>query len=136
MSRTSQENVDIARRAWEAAIRQPPDWETLGALYDQDHVLESEWGAIEAKEYRGVEGYLHFRADMDEAFSDWRHEFIDVTDAGSDQVVVGLRLVATARLSQSPVEQPFAVLMTVRDGRIVRTSTFGDAQAAHAASSS
>ena len=129
----SRENVDIARQAWEAALRQPPDWEVLGALYDRDHLLESEWGAIEAEEYRGADGYARFRADMDEAFSEWRHEFVGVSDAGPEQVVVSLRLVGMARLSQSPVEQQFAVLMTVRDGRIVRTSTFGSEGAAHAA---
>jgi ketosteroid isomerase-like protein len=130
----SRENVDIARRAWEAGTRSPPDWVALDALYDPDHVLQSDWGVIEAKAYRGADGFLRYLADMDEAFSEWRHEFVDANEAGPAQVVVSLRLVAKGRLSESPVEQRFAVLLTLRNGRIISTTTFIDEHAAHAAS--
>jgi hypothetical protein len=37
----SEENVEIVRRATEAALRRPPDWNTVNALYHPRHELIS-----------------------------------------------------------------------------------------------
>jgi hypothetical protein len=35
----SQENVEIARRAFTAALGRPPDWPIVNALFDPEHEL-------------------------------------------------------------------------------------------------
>jgi hypothetical protein len=56
----SQENVEIVRAAIEAVLRRPnPDWETINALYHQDHEflprdVELEGGGSR----RGAQGYV------------------------------------------------------------------------------
>ena len=41
------ENVEVVRRGWEAALREPPDWETLDALIDPQHELRTLVGLVE-----------------------------------------------------------------------------------------
>jgi len=72
----SQENVEIVRKAWEAAWSKPPDWAVLGALYHPDHVFESDYGGVNNTAYRGAAGFQAFLADQDETWDDWRHDLV------------------------------------------------------------
>jgi ketosteroid isomerase-like protein len=117
-------NVEIVRRAWLAASSKPPDWSVVNALYDPDHVLESDWGGVNRTAYRGARGFQKSLADQDETWDEWRHELQSVTDAGADSVVVAARLVARGKHSAVPIEQRYGVVVTLRDGRIVRTRAY------------
>ena len=120
----SRENVELVRRAWAAAWSKPPDWALLAALYHPDHVFESDYGGVNNTAYRGASGFQEFLADQDETWDDWRHQLDDVIDAGRDAVVVEARLVAQGRHSAVTVDQPYGVVVTISDGRIVRTQAF------------
>jgi ketosteroid isomerase-like protein len=126
----SKENVAVVRRAWAAAWSKPPDWALLDALYHPDHVFESDYGGVNNTAYRGAGGFQEFRADQDETWADWRHELVDVIDAGSDAVVLEARLVARGKHSAVAVEQPYGVVVTVSEGKIARTQAFVSLQEA------
>ena len=122
----SQENVELVRRAWEAAWTKPPDWALLEALYHPDHVVESDYGGVNNSVYRGASGFGEFLADQDETWDHWRHHLDGVIDPGGDAVVVEARLVAHGRHSSVAVEQPYAVVVHISDGKIARTRAFLD----------
>src|SRR5687768_10573809 len=126
----SQENVDIVRRAWEAASSKPPNWPVVNALYHPDHVLESNFGGINNTVYRGASGFRESLADHDETWDDWSHELRGLIDVGGDSVVVEACLVARGKHSAIPVEQPYGVAVTLAEGKIVRTRPFPSLQQA------
>jgi ketosteroid isomerase-like protein len=121
----SEENVEIVRRAMEAATARPPDVVTINALYRPDHVLTSDWG-IEGKHYRGANGYAEAIADMDALWQDWRQELDDILDVDENRVVALVRLVARGRESGTPIEHTAGWLISLRDGRLASTRAFLD----------
>jgi ketosteroid isomerase-like protein len=121
----SRENVEIVRRAMAASTAQPPDFETVNALYHHDHIATSDWG-VEGRAYRGARGWAESNSDMDAAWQEWRQEIEDVLDAGEHGVLVLLRLKAIGRESGTPVDQRWAMLVTLRDGKLVSSRTIGD----------
>jgi ketosteroid isomerase-like protein len=126
----SQENVEIVRRALRAAWRRPePDLHVINALYHPDHVLTTDWG-IEGQRYVGARGFREALTDMDSAWQNWRQEIERVLDAGDEEVVVVARLVARGQASGSPVQGRWALVVTLRDGKIAATRAFQDPAAA------
>jgi len=121
----SQENVEIVRQAVQASMAKPPDFETVNALYHADHVLRSDWG-VEGRTYRGASGFAEAIDDLDATWQEWRQEIDDIHDAGDDDVVVLVRLVATGRQSGALVEQPWAMVITVTGGKLIASRTFLD----------
>jgi ketosteroid isomerase-like protein len=126
----SQENVELVRRAWEAASSNPPNWPVVNELYHPDHVLESDWGGINNTAYRGAAGFRESLADQAETWDEWRQELGGLIDAGDDSVVVEARLVARGKHSELPIDQRYGVLVTLRDGKIVKTRAFVSVKAA------
>jgi ketosteroid isomerase-like protein len=121
----SQHNVEIVRRALEASTSKPPDVATVNVLYHRDHVITSDWG-VEGQTFRGARGWAESVAELDAAWDDWRHEVEDVLDAGQDRVVAMVRLKARGKGSGAPVDQPWAIVMTIQEGRITASHTFLD----------
>ena len=121
----SQENVEVVRRAVEASTAKPPDFAMVNTLYHPDHILTSDWG-VEGRTYHGAHGFAEAIADLDAAWQDWQQEIDDVIDTAGDDVVVLARLRAQGRESGAPVDQPWAMVITVRDGKIVASRTFLD----------
>jgi ketosteroid isomerase-like protein len=97
----------------------------MNALYHRDHVLMSDWG-VEAKTYRGAPGFIEAMADLDAAWQEWRQEVEDVLDAGEEGVVVLVRLKARGSESGVPVDQPWAMVITLRDGKLIASRSFLD----------
>jgi ketosteroid isomerase-like protein len=121
----SQENVEIVRTAVAASTAKPPDFATINALYHPDHVLTSDWG-VEGRTYDGMRGFAEAMADLDAAWEVWHQEVDDIIDAGGDVVVVLVRLRARGRGSGAPVDQPWAMVITLRDGKLIASRTFLD----------
>ena len=119
----SHENVEIVRRAIGAILSQPPDEEAVGEVLDPDHVLTTNWGVGET-EHRGVQGALAALAEMSAIWDSWQQEVERVLDAGEKGVVALLRFRARGRESAVPVESPWAMVMTLRNGRIVSSTVF------------
>lgn len=120
----SQENVEAVRKAWDAAWSNPPNWALLNALYHPDHVFESDFGGVNNTVYRGATGFQRFLADQDETWDGWRHQLDAVVDTDGDAVLVEARLIAHGRHSAVGVEQRYGAVVTVREGKIVRTRAF------------
>jgi ketosteroid isomerase-like protein len=121
----SQENVEVVRQAVRASTAQPPDFATVNALYHPDHVLTSDWG-VEGRSYHGASGFAEAIADLNAAWQEWRQEVDEIRDAGGDDVVVLVRLVARGRESGALVEQPWAMVITVSGGKLIASRTFLD----------
>ena len=84
-------------------------------------------------DYRAVEGALddhgpiHGKAEMRAYMQDWIDTFdqfkvepLEVIDAGGEQIVAALRNSGRAKLSGVETDLTFAVVNTIRDGKIVR----------------
>jgi ketosteroid isomerase-like protein len=119
----SRESVEIVWRAIAAATAKPPDFEVVDELYHHEHVLTTDWG-VEAKTYRGLQGFAEAMADTDAAWQEWHQEVEQVLDAGDRGVVALVRLKARGRESGAPVDQAWAMVMTVRDGKLTSSRTF------------
>ena len=119
----SHENVEIVRRAIGAILSQPPDEETIGEVLDPDHVLTTNWGVGET-EHHGVPGSLAALAEISLIWDSWQQELERVLDAGDERVVALLRFRAKGRESAVPVESPWAMVVTLRNGRIVTSRVF------------
>jgi ketosteroid isomerase-like protein len=120
----SRENVEIVRRAIVAGLMsEPPDVQTLTEVLDADAVLTTDWG-VGGTEHRGVQGTLAAVAEMNAVWDSWQQEVERVLDAGDKGVVALLRFRAKGRESAVPVESPWAMVMTLRNGRIVSSTVF------------
>ena len=84
-------------------------------------------------DYRAVEGApddhgpIHGKAEMRAYFQDWIDTFddmkvepLEVIDVGEDQVIAVLRSSGRAKLSGVETDLTYAVLSTIRGGKIVR----------------
>jgi ketosteroid isomerase-like protein len=121
----SEENVQIVRRAIAASIVVPPDVEALNAVLDPNHVLTTDWGA-DQHQHLGVRGYLEAIAEMVAAWDPWQQEIERVIDADENGVVALLRLNARGKESGVPVRSPWAMVVTLRGGRMATSRVFLD----------
>ena len=119
----SDQNVEIALRTFTAFVSEPPDVETLNELLDPSHVFTTDWG-VDSTEYHGVQGALAMLADMNAIWDPWQQKIERVIDAGDRGVVALLRLRAKGHASATPVEAPWALVATLRNGRIVTSRAF------------
>ena len=120
------ENVEVVRRAIAAGfVSQPPDAETLCEVLDPDHVLTTNWG-VERTEHHGVQGLLDALAETAAAWDPWQQEVERIIDAGQDCVVALLRLNARGRESGVPVQFQWAMVVTLRGGRMATSLVFLD----------
>jgi ketosteroid isomerase-like protein len=120
----SQENVEVVRRGIAAGFAaELPTVETMYEFLAPDCVLTTDWG-VEGTEHHGVEGFLAARGEMTAAWDSWRQDVERVLDAGDDAVVVFLRFRAMGRETAIPVEFPWALVVELRDGKIVTARTF------------
>ena len=116
----SQENVESVREAVVAYNRG-----------DLDAFLDEYW--TDDIDYRAVEGApddhgpIHGKAEMRAYMQDWFDTFddlkvepLEVIDAGEEQAVAVVRFGGRAKLSGVEVDLTFAVLYTVRDGKVAR----------------
>ena len=119
----SQENVEIVRQVYEAAAGH--DTTRIFALYDPDVELDA--SRIEAVwasgVYRGHQGLRDFFREWNEAWEGVDYSYEELIDAG-DQVVSIVTRHARGRASGIEVERPFALVWTVRDGKVVRVVWF------------
>ena len=98
----SQENMEIVRRAFEAATRRPrPDIETLTELAHPDHEITTDYGAMGADSFLGIEGFRKALTEFDVDWGEWHQEFDEFLEAGDDAVVVLGHLVARGQSTRA-----------------------------------
>jgi uncharacterized protein len=125
----SEENVEIVRDSLRAFADGG-----LDAAAEFWHP-EINWRAIEGA--LDDAGEIHGREAMRRYAQDWRDTFDNLAftpeellDVGDDRVVAVLHLTGRAKLSGIETELRYAVVYTLRDGKIGRGREYGDRQEA------
>jgi ketosteroid isomerase-like protein len=122
----SQENVETARQAAEAIDRR--DRTAWLALHDEDCevVAMDDWPEAGA---RGAEAAWNFYGPVFDSLDRIGRSSIgdvQLVDAGADVVLVHLRNELRGRESSSGVQFNYWVVVTIRQGKIVREHWFAD----------
>ena len=114
----SEENVELVRRSFAAY-----DSGGLDALAEFWHP-DIDWRAVEGYiddvgRIRGPEGLRQYYRQWEETFDAVRVEIEELTEAG-DEVVALLRGVGRMKGSDAEIDIPYAVVISIRDGKIAR----------------
>ena len=122
----AQDNIgEIARRAYEAGTRRPrPDFETVNALYHPDHELVTPLSRLEGTSYRGAEGFREWLGSRPEDWEELTFRVDDVRVIDEERVLLAVTFVGRGRRGGVEVEQEQGMIVTVRDGRVVRTDAY------------
>jgi ketosteroid isomerase-like protein len=114
----SAENVALVRAAFaawdvdeldglEPHLAPDVDWRAIPGAPDDVGLIE------------GREALRAYYQDWYDTFADLRNDLLDVIDAGEDTVVAHVRASGVARGSGVPTELTYAIVYTLRDGKIV-----------------
>ena len=118
----SEENVEIVRQFAECWGRL--DWEGMAALADPGVEMHATVGGVEEGHVRhGVDEIRRDYETVEEAWDEHRIELEKLIDAG-DPVVVFHREYQRGRASGVELEIDAAVIVDLRDGRIVRVQGY------------
>jgi ketosteroid isomerase-like protein len=121
----SQENVETVRQMLEAFDRRDrAAW--LAPRDDQDHEVVTDRYWPEADAVRGREAAWEFYVKVAEAFEQLPVADAELVDAGADKVLIHQRSDVRGRTSGPEVELNYWVVITFREGRIVRDQWFAD----------
>ncbi|MCD6014054.1 MAG: hypothetical protein K0R88_138 [Solirubrobacterales bacterium] len=120
----SQENVEALRQSNEAFDRRDRvAW--LATRDDQDYEVVTSRYWPEADAVRGREAAWEFYVKAAEAFERLPVD-AELVDAGADKVLVHWRHDVRGRASGAEVEINYWIVVTFREGRIVRDEWFAD----------
>jgi ketosteroid isomerase-like protein len=121
----SQENVEIVRRAYEAATRRPkPDFAAVNALYHPDHEFVSLASRVEGRSFVGAEGFREVLQSYADTFESWDAKIEEIRGIDAERVLVVADVNAIGRRGGVHVEQRFVYVLTVQDGKVVRTELY------------
>jgi ketosteroid isomerase-like protein len=128
----SQENVELVRRAFAAVFRRPkPDFATVNALYHPEHEQIPFTSMVEGQSsLRGALGFREWLDSFAETFESWEASVREVREIGDHRVLVAGVFTALGKRGGVPVEQRFAALVTVHDGKVTRTESFSSPEEA------
>jgi ketosteroid isomerase-like protein len=128
----SQENVELVRRAVAAIFRRPrPDFAAVNALYHPEHEQIPIESRVEGRSrLRGALGFREFLDSSSETWEWWEASAEEVRDIGDDRVLVAGVFTALGKRGGVPVEERFAMVLTVHDGNVTRTETFSSPEEA------
>jgi ketosteroid isomerase-like protein len=115
----SQENVEVVCRAWKAFADRGLDG--LGEFFDSNLDYRAAEGAPDdVGEMHGLAAFRRYAQESIDMFDDITIVTEKLIDAGGDIVVSVLRAAGRAKISGIETELRYAVVYTVRDGKIVR----------------
>ena len=115
----SEENVKTVRDA--AAAFNRGDLETwFEYLADDIDYRAAEGAPDDHGPIHGKDALRAYMQDWLDMFDDFKVEPVELIDAGGDNIVVVLRFGGRAKLSGVETDQAFAIVYTIRDGRIAR----------------
>ena len=113
----SEENVEVVRRALEAYARAGLDALAEHWTDDVDHRAVE--GALDDRgPMHGKDALRAYVQDWLDTFDDLSTETIELVDAGEDKVIAVLRVSGRAKLSGVETDLTYAVVCTIRDGKI------------------
>jgi ketosteroid isomerase-like protein len=128
MSRSPQEVVRLRTEAFNAK-----DVDAYLALSDPDVVYDQPRELPGAATYRGHEGIRDYFANLEHAWESATAEIEELIDAGEDVVISIGHTSYRGRASGVVLDNPFAIVWTIRDGRVVRGEFYFDRAEALAA---
>ena len=109
-------NLDIVRQGFDEMGNK----EYEGGVWGPDvEVINAEGWVIETV-YRGHEGLRRWWEDLAEAFGDFRIVLEEALEVDEERVLTTQRFVGRFRATEIPFDGPWASILWVRDGRIVR----------------
>ncbi|MCW3029889.1 MAG: hypothetical protein JWM66_22 [Solirubrobacterales bacterium] len=119
----AQENVEVVRRMWQAFADAGLD--AMSAFLDG----EINWRAIEGApddvgEMRGIEAARRYVQDWLDMFEGITSVAEELLDAGDDRVLAVLHVTGRAKLSGIETELRYAVVYTLRGGKVVRVREY------------
>jgi ketosteroid isomerase-like protein len=121
----SQENAEAVRQSLEAFDRRDrAAW--LATRDDRDFEVVTDRYWPEADAVRGREAAWDFYVSVAEAFERLPVEDAELVDAGGDKVLIHWRHDVRGRASGADVEINYWIVITFREGRIVRDQWFAD----------
>ena len=112
----SQENVELAYRAYDAVRRR--DLDSHLALYDPDVEIEPLTAVAVGTSYRGLDGVRRWWDDIVSTFPDFGTEVLEARDLG-DLTLTALRLRGHGAGSDALVEQTVWQVIEWRDKKCV-----------------
>jgi ketosteroid isomerase-like protein len=120
----SHENVERLRQGFDAFFRR--DRQSWLALCDPDFesVPSNDWPEMEP--IRGAEAAWEFYVETDEPWERTPYEYVHVLDAGSDKVIGRMRREMRGKASGAVVTYSYWVVVTFRDGRVLRVEWFAE----------
>jgi ketosteroid isomerase-like protein len=118
----SQENVEIVRRFFDAFNEGGLNAEDMLVQYFTDDI---DYRAVEGAPddhgpIRGKEALRAYAQDWLDTFDNFRHEPVELTDAGDDKVIAVFRVSGRAKLSGVETDLTYAAFYTFRAGKIAR----------------
>ena len=115
----SQENVEVVRRGFQAFADGGLD--AMAEFWDPDIDWRAAEGAIDdVGEMHGPVAVRRYFQDWIDTFDDFRVVAEELRDLGDDRVLSILRVTGRAKLSGTETELRFALVSTVRNGKVVR----------------
>jgi uncharacterized protein len=115
----SQENLDVLRRATEAFAAGDLDGWLM--FFDPEVNWRAAEGALDdVGEMRGTEAMRGYVQDWIENFEGFRVVVDELLDIGHDRAIAVQRIMGRARLSGIETQVRYAVVYTLRNGKIVR----------------
>jgi ketosteroid isomerase-like protein len=119
----SQQNVDVVRDSWTALAAGGLD--AMAEFWDE----EISWRAIEdapddVGEMHGVAAARRYVEDWLDMFEDIVNVPQELLDVGDERVIAVQHVTGRARLSGIETELRYAVVYTLRDGKIVRVKEY------------
>jgi ketosteroid isomerase-like protein len=120
----SQENVDIVRRFADCWVRR--DWDEMAELVDPNVEAHGTVGGVEeGRVRRGVSEIRRDYENVEEIWDEHRIEIERLVDAG-DRVVILQREYQRGKTSGAELTVDAAVIVDLRNGRIVRVQGYMD----------
>jgi len=118
-----QDNVDAVRVAYEAINR--GDMGPYLALFHEDGVFQEPASLPYGGTYRGHDGLQQLFDTLDASWESLEFDVQKFLDAG-EHVVILTRVRALARSTGKQCEVPLVEVLTMRDGKIVRSEAHSD----------
>jgi ketosteroid isomerase-like protein len=119
----SQENVEVVRRGFQAFADR--GFDAMAEFWDPDIVWRAAEGAIDdVGEMHGQVAVRRYMEDWIDTFDDYSVVVEELRDVGDDRVLSIQRVKGRAKLSGAETVLRYAVVSTVRDGKVVRVREY------------
>jgi ketosteroid isomerase-like protein len=121
----SGENLELVRRAFAAAIRRPrPDFATVNALFHPDHELVTPLSRLEGATHSGAAGFGDWLRSRGEDWDGLTFRLDQLVALDEDRVLVASSFMGRSKRGGVPIEQVQGLVVSVRDGKVVRTEAY------------